>query len=48
MNKSNFRGQLMRLTLRDSLERMLAVVDMTLMFMYKLELVLTFAVKNQP
>ncbi len=48
MSKSSFKELLMRLTERALLERTLAEVVMTLMFMYNLVLVLIFAEKNQP
>jgi hypothetical protein len=47
MSKSSYSVLSTRLTERDSLGRMHAVVDMTSMFMFKLVLVLTFAEKNQ-
>jgi hypothetical protein len=46
MNKSSFKEQSMKHMLRDSLERMPAVVDMISMFMFRVVLELIFAVKN--
>jgi hypothetical protein len=47
MNKFNFNRQLMRLIVKDLLERMLAVAAMILMFMFRLEQVLISVAKNQ-
>ena len=46
MNKSSFKEQSMKHMLRDSSERMPAVVDMISMFMFRVVLELIFAVKN--
>ena len=46
MNKCSFKEQSMKHMLRDSLERMPAVVDMISMFMFRVVLELIFAVKN--
>jgi hypothetical protein len=45
-SRSNYKELLMRLTERDSLERMHVVADMISMFMYKVVLVLTFVERN--
>jgi hypothetical protein len=46
MNKFNYKEQLMRLIKKDSWEKMLVIVVMILMFMYKQEQVRIFVVKN--
>jgi len=46
MNKFNYKEQLMRLIKKDSSEKMLVIVVMILMFMYKQEQVRIFVVKN--
>lgn len=48
MSKSSSKEQLMKLMLRDSLERMPAVVDMISMFMSNPVQELIFVEKNQP
>lgn len=46
-NKYNYKEPLMRPMQKDFLEKMHAIVDMILMFMFIQEQVLTFVAKNQ-